>query len=157
MKASSTHKPIPRALYAQIHASMPILCVDVLVAREGQVLLVRRKIKPLAGQWWIPGGRMLRGETIKEAVLRICRDEVGLKVNPLAFVTHLEFQSGDDPFGHGRGTCTVSIVHSAEAVHHRVKLDRNHLDYLWWDGRSPLTGIPPVMCTLVHQYIGGNL
>jgi len=156
MKASQRKGYIPRELYAQFHAAMPILCVDVLVIHAGKVLLLKRAIEPEKGKWWLPGGRLLRGESLRSAVIRIVRDEAGLKAEPLSIITHLEYQSAADPFGHGRGTCTVSVVYSCGILGGKLRFDRNHTAARWWDGVDGRE-VPPVICTLVNQFLGGSL
>lgn len=156
MKASRRKGYIPRALYEKIHASMPILCVDLLVVRNGKVLLVKRKIEPAKDKWWLPGGRLMRGESIKDAAVRILKDETGLKAEPLSIVTHLEYISADDPFRHGKGTHTVSVIHSCGVIGGKLRLDRNHSEAQWWDGIRG-DGIPTIICTLVNQFLGGSL
>lgn len=53
---------------------------NCIVKKEGQVLLLQ---KPSRGWWVAPGGKMERGESIKEAVCREYREETGLQIqNP---------------------------------------------------------------------------
>lgn len=47
---------------------------------EGRLLLVRRGTPPGQGLWSVPGGRVERGETAEEAVVREVREETGLVV-----------------------------------------------------------------------------
>jgi colanic acid biosynthesis protein WcaH len=135
---------------------MPILCVDLMIVRGHTVLLVKRKIEPMAGQWWFPGGRLLRGESLRDAAVRIAREEAGIKVEPLAILTHLEFESKADPFGHGKGTHTVSVVYSCGCLGRSVKLDGSSSDHKWWDGVDG-SDVPPIICTVVHQNLGGGM
>jgi 8-oxo-dGTP diphosphatase len=44
------------------------------------LLLVRRGRGPAAGEWSVPGGRVERGETLHEAVVRETYEESGLEV-----------------------------------------------------------------------------
>ena len=57
---------------------MPILCVDLMISFEGKYLLLKRKNEPAKGQYWFPGGRIYKMETIKEAALRKAKEEVNL-------------------------------------------------------------------------------
>ncbi len=63
-----------------IVANVPIVSVDLLVKYEGGLLLGRRMNEPAKGYWFVPGGRVLKGETRREAVDRIAQDELGLEV-----------------------------------------------------------------------------
>ena len=48
----------------------PYVGVGVIVFRDQEVLLVKRNKEPNKGQWSIPGGRQIIGETTKEAAQR---------------------------------------------------------------------------------------
>ena len=45
----------------------------------GRLLMVRRGRAPAAGRWSIPGGRVERGETLAEAVVREVAEETGVE------------------------------------------------------------------------------
>jgi ADP-ribose pyrophosphatase YjhB (NUDIX family) len=69
---------IPNELYRQIVASMPIVCVDLLVIDiDGRLLLLQRRDEPARGRWWFPGGRVHLGETRVEAAARKLSEECG--------------------------------------------------------------------------------
>ena len=54
--------------------------VGVVIWRDNEVLLVKRGKQPRAGQWSLPGGRQLVGETVREAAIREVLEETGLNV-----------------------------------------------------------------------------
>lgn len=56
----------------------PELCVGAVVVADDKLLLIRRGHGPAAGEWSVPGGRVERGETMAEAVVRELREETGL-------------------------------------------------------------------------------
>ena len=58
----------------------PFVGVGVVVFRQDEVLLVQRGTAPNKGQWSIPGGNMLLGETVMEAVHRELLEETGVKI-----------------------------------------------------------------------------
>lgn len=58
----------------------PELCVGAVVRRGDDLLLVRRGRGAGAGRWSVPGGRVERGETLAEAVVREVAEETGLAV-----------------------------------------------------------------------------
>lgn len=132
---------IPLDLYSKIHALMPIPCVDLCIVRKRRVLILKRTREPDASRFWFPGGRLMRNETVVQAVHRIALGEVSLTVEPLRFLDWLESRFPTDPFGHGKGTHTVSLVFlcrlvgpSAQSDGDPVKVDDNHSEHRWWDG-----------------------
>ena len=56
----------------------PFVGVGVVVLRNDEVLLVQRGKDPNKGQWSIPGGKQLLGETVMEAVHRELLEETGV-------------------------------------------------------------------------------
>jgi colanic acid biosynthesis protein WcaH len=63
-----------------IVASVPIVSVDLVISHDGGVLLGRRTNEPAKGYWFVPGGRVYKGETRREAVHRVAREELGVDV-----------------------------------------------------------------------------
>jgi A/G-specific adenine glycosylase len=59
-----------------------------VVWRRGRVLIGRRKPEGLLGGLWeFPGGKQMPGESPRHAVVRECREEVGIEVQTLALLT----------------------------------------------------------------------
>lgn len=118
--------------YKHIAANMPILCVDMVAVKDGKYLLVKRDNNPLKGQWWVPGGRMLRGETPEEAVHRKMKEEVGLDVNIISrigFYNEIFTENElDIDYVH-----TLSVVFIVSVKDGEVKLDKQSTEYKWAD------------------------
>lgn len=79
---------IPKQLFELIQKSIPIVCVDLIVFRKKdraglEVLLVKRKIPPEIGKWVLIGGRVIKGETLKQAIQRQARRELSVTVRIL--------------------------------------------------------------------------
>jgi colanic acid biosynthesis protein WcaH len=122
---------IPDALYHQILENIPIACVDIAIVAQGAVLLVIRKDPPAKGQWWVPGGRVLKGEKMRETAQRKARQEVGMEchVGPLIYTAETIFPDG--PAGisvHSINSCFFLYPASPES---NLKLDEHHEEYRW--------------------------
>lgn len=57
----------------------PTVGVGAIVIEGDDLLMVRRAGAPAAGTWAVPGGRVERGETLAEAVVRELHEETGLE------------------------------------------------------------------------------
>ncbi len=73
----------------------PYVGVGVIVFRDKEVLLVQRNKEPNKGQWSIPGGSQLLGETASEAAQRELLEETGEKVDRLKLVAVVDAISPD--------------------------------------------------------------
>ena len=116
-------KVIPTGFYRKIVDVIPILCVDVVIREKDRFLLVKRTNEPVKGRWWVPGGRVLKGETITTAVKRKMKEELGVNVRPLEPLGYYENSFKKNEFGLESGIHTVSIVFLAELLSSKVKLD----------------------------------
>ena len=73
-----------------------IVVAAAVVIRDGRVLLTRRlDDQHLPGFWEFPGGKVESGESPEEAVVRECREEIGveLEVERILEVTHHQYPS----------------------------------------------------------------
>lgn len=98
-------------LYRTIVDVMPIVCVDLVVRLEGKrVLLVKRANEPAKDEWWLPGGRILKGETLETAAHRKALEELGTDVWELQPLGYYERHWATSPFGLKSGHHTISFV-----------------------------------------------
>lgn len=119
---------LPKEQYLQIHQSMPICCVDVVVFINDKVLLIKRADHPSIGEWWMVGGRVMRNETLQQAAIRIIKKECNLDVLDTSVIGVDETIFTTDPFGHGKGTHTVNVIMMASCTG-TVQLDNTSSTY----------------------------
>jgi 8-oxo-dGTP diphosphatase len=62
------------------YPAQPVVGVGGVILQDGQVVLIKRRFDPLAGQWSLPGGRVELGETLHTALVREMLEETGLEV-----------------------------------------------------------------------------
>ena len=123
--------PLETEFYKSILSIMPIICVDLVIQTEGQVLLIKRNNSPAKDHWWFPGGRIMKGEKIKETAERKALEEVGLlcSYNKILGVEDTYFACEDEMES---DIHTINII--CEMLCNKfieIKLDNNHSKFIW--------------------------
>lgn len=118
--------------YIKIIETMPICCIDLLIVKNKKFLLILRKNEPEKNRFWFPGGRIYKNEKLKEAAIRIAKQEVGLKINNIKLIGVYDYISKKSRFKEVKtGTHTPVILYLVKPKDSKVILDSNHLDYKW--------------------------
>ena len=55
-------------------------CVDILLIKNGLILLTKRTVNPHKGDWHLPGSIIRKNETMKQAVIRTAKKELNIHV-----------------------------------------------------------------------------
>ena len=108
---------------------MPVLCVDMVVRHKGKFLLVKRKNEPLKDQYWLPGGRVLKGERITQAVHRKMKEEVGIKVKIIKSLGYFDKVFPKNKYNSKTGFHGLSIVFLVEPFSTNIVLDEQSDDW----------------------------
>jgi len=72
--------------------------VGAVALHENHLLLIRRGHGPAAGLWSVPGGRVKRGESLHEAVVREVAEETDLRVVVDGFLGWVEIVDAPEHF-----------------------------------------------------------
>ena len=112
---------IPQASYKRIVKCMPIVSVEALIIVDDKLFFLRRNNEPVKGQWWFPGGRIRRGESLKQALHREIKEETGLDVTSARFIG---VYSRIFPERHD-----ITIAYLCRCKEGRVKLNDEHSEY----------------------------
>ena len=73
---------IPEDLYRKILNVVSVPCVDLIIRADNRFLLGKRLNEPAKGQWFVPGGRVNKGERLQDVAIRKAKEEVGLEISP---------------------------------------------------------------------------
>lgn len=111
-------------LYRQISANIPIPCVDLVITNEIEFLLIKRKNKPAQGKWCVPGGRVMENETLLQAAKRIARQETGLNIKEIKFLTSKEFLAPKNEFGSSAHTISSIFVAQISSRNRALEIDK---------------------------------
>ena len=122
---------IPKDIYQKIHFSVPIACIDVVIVKNNKILLCKRTNKPAQGEFWLPGGRVYKGETLAEAVSRKTLQETDLQTQKIKKIGIDETMFEDGPFG--SSTHTINVIYLVTTKKGEVINDLQHDEYLWAD------------------------
>lgn len=85
--------------FKSIYTQVPRLCVELVIIKNGKILLTKRSIPPFKNFWHVPGKGVFHGEKIKEALNRTAKEEVGIKIYSEKFLGYAECLK--DGFRHG--------------------------------------------------------
>ena len=67
--------------FKTVIASTPLVSIDLVIKNtRGEYLLGYRNNRPAQGFWFVPGGRILKDETMDNAFIRLCKNELGVSL-----------------------------------------------------------------------------
>ena len=126
-----TNKPlINPELYKKINETMPITAIDIILVKDGKFLLGKRNNKPVQNKWWLPGGRILKGELLKNAVKRKVKEETGYTIKNSRLLTVTELFFPDSVWK--TSTHNIILLYKAEAKQQTATPDKQHAQLTWF-------------------------
>ena len=122
-------------VFETIVTNTPLISIDLLVENEqGEFLLGLRKNRPAQGYWFVPGGRVLKNESLDQAFKRLTKLELGLELerNQADFKGVYEHFYQDSVFSEQYSTHYLALAHKIKINSNAVKIDKKqHSDYQW--------------------------
>lgn len=106
---------------------MKTLTVDIIVEKNGKVLLIRRGRSVFVGMLALPGGHVEDGETVEEAARREFEEETSMKVK-LTDILGVYSDPKRDPRGE-----TVSAVFTGKVLDGKPKAGSDAAGVRWYD------------------------
>ena len=111
-------------LYNRIIDVIPILCVDGFIINDDKILLLKRNNYPAIGEWWVPGGRIIKNELLVDSIIRKVKDETGLDTEIISQIGVAEtiFETKH----------TVNVCFSLKIKSGDITINSEHSEYKWF-------------------------
>ena len=124
--------------FSTVIESTPLVSIDLVVLnQQGQALLGQRLNRPATNFWFVPGGRILKGETLASAFKRLTKDELGTEyaIEGAKLLGPFDHFYDDNVFGDDYSTHYVAIAYVLKVEHSLTNLPMNiqHQGYQWFD------------------------
>ena len=133
---------IPDKQYNQIMKVMPIVSVEAVIMIDDGLLLLRRKNEPAKDEWWFPGGRIRKGESLKQALHREVKEETGLQVSTQKLIN---VYSRVFPERHD-----ITIVYLCKCKKGEITLNDEHSEYMLF--KDNCMDLHPCLIEVIQDY-----
>jgi colanic acid biosynthesis protein WcaH len=128
---------LPSKKFEVIVESTPLVSIDLVVrAPDKKILLGKRVNRPAQGYWFVPGGRILKDESVKLTFKRLLDIELAIgpedtSIRPLGIYQHFY---PDNFSGDKFGTHYVVLAYEINLLNIPSSLPNiQHSDYKWFD------------------------
>mgnify|MGYP000872143299 FL=1 len=97
----------------------------ILRNEKGEFLLLRRSENSHSNpeKWDLPGGKLIRGEPLEEAVVREVWEETGISIVPGEIAGYATFELPEKK--------VIAIVYDGGYIIADVKLSHEHIEHIW--------------------------
>ncbi len=132
--------------FSNLVAIAPLISIDLIVTNDqDEILLGKRDNKPAKNFWFVPGGRILKNETLDNAFKRLTHDELGIDLSrsEAIFLNIYEHFYSDSCFGDNLNDPTTHYV----VLAHKLVLEpskltnlpnNQHSIFRWWNKQDAL-------------------
>ena len=120
-------------LFKTIIDHTPLVSVDLIVKKDGKVLLGKRTNKPAQGFWFTLGGRVLKNEGIESAIKRIGQTELGIDIESEPKFIGVFEHFYDDSIFDNVSTHYLNLGYEVEVLGLEDLPQDQHDDYRWFE------------------------
>jgi len=129
---------LDKETFSTVIESTPLVSIDLVVKnKHGQALLGERLNKPAKGYWFVPGGRILKDESMADAFKRLTKEELGqaFSINQAELLGPFDHFYSDNVFGDEFSTHYVAIAYvlTLDTDLEELPLDVQHGSYKWFE------------------------
>jgi len=128
---------LDKQTFSTVIESTPLVSIDLVVKnKQGQALLGQRLNKPAQGSWFVPGGRILKDESMSDAFKRLTKEELGeiYTIEQAQLLGPFDHFYTDNVFGDEFTTHYVAIAYVITVDDLKdLPLDVQHDTYKWFN------------------------
>lgn len=124
--------------FSTVIESTPLVSIDLVIKnQQGQALLGQRLNRPAKDFWFVPGGRILKSESLADAFERLTLEELGqeFSIKQASLLAPFDHFYDDNVFGEDFSTHYVAIAYvlTLECALEKLPLNIQHGNYQWFN------------------------
>jgi colanic acid biosynthesis protein WcaH len=119
-------------IFKTVADSAPLVSIDILLNKDGKILLGRRLNKPAQGYFFSTGGRINKNETIEKAMVRIALNELNIELKTIPKFIGVFEHFYDDSIYENVSTHYVNIAYEYEMEKTPDLPTEQHSEYQWF-------------------------
>ena len=127
--------------------SAPLISIDILLKKDGKVLLGKRVNKPAQGYFFSMGGRVNKNEAIANAMARIAKNELNIELKYIPKFIGVFEHFYDDSIYKVVSTHYVNLAYEYEVKEVLSLPTEQHDEYRWFTIDELLQSVQ------VHKYV----
>ena len=127
--------------------SAPLISIDILLKKDGKVLLGKRINKPAQGYFFSMGGRVNKNEAIANAMARIAKNELNIELKYIPKFIGVFEHFYDDSIYKVVSTHYVNLAYEYEVKEVLNLPTEQHDEYRWFTIDELLQSVQ------VHKYV----
>jgi ADP-ribose pyrophosphatase YjhB (NUDIX family) len=101
--------PLSEEEYREVYSKVPKLCVDLVIAHKGGILLTLRDLPHWHNEWHLPGTAVRYKEPVLDAVQRTAQNELHMSVAVEKLLGYVEYPSEEKERGFGRSVALAFL------------------------------------------------
>jgi colanic acid biosynthesis protein WcaH len=126
---------LSKSNFIQIIKNTPLISIDLIIENEeGKILLGKRVNEPAKNEWFVPGGRIFKDETLDTAFSRTTTSEIGITLErkEVNFYGLYEHFYENNVFNNAFSTHYIVLAHKFKVKEKEIKLNNQHEKYQWF-------------------------
>lgn len=125
---------LEKKTFSTVLESTPLVSIDLAIKNENNEYLLGERInRPAKGFWFVPGGRILKNETLKAAFERLTLAEIGkcYSIESARLIGPYDHIYTDSVLGEHISTHYVAIAYEFEVKKLGTLPTNQHSSYIW--------------------------